>query len=82
VLWVSERWLPLEVEWVRLLAALVAILAMGIVGLPAWAGTPLLSLAIKLPVGVAVAALTLGWVAPDWARRAAGLLSSRPRAES
>ena len=81
LLWASERWLPLEVPWMRLGAALLAILAVGLAGAPAWGATPLLSLAIKLPAGIVVAALAIGWVAPDWAARALRMIS-RGRAQA
>lgn len=60
---------PLPVPWGRLGAAAGIALGAGIVMAPAWSESPLRSILLKFPVGVAVAAL-VGWiVASDWVRR-------------
>jgi O-antigen/teichoic acid export membrane protein len=77
LLWVSERWLPLRVQWMRLAGALAGVFAAGLAGAGAWSSAPLVSLALKLPVGMLVAALVIAWVAPDWAARALRALPGR-----
>ncbi|MDB4949146.1 MAG: hypothetical protein JWM27_1795 [Gemmatimonadetes bacterium] len=69
-LWSSERLLPLRIGWGVLLPALAGIAAVGVAGAGAWHPMPLVSLGFKLPVGMAVAALCVRVVAPDWFTRA------------
>lgn len=60
---------PLAVPWGRLGAAAGVALAAGIAMAPPWSDGPLRSLLLKVPAGVAAAAL-VGWiVASDWMRR-------------
>lgn len=70
VMWTSERWLPLRIRWRVLLPLLAAVLALGAAGSTPWMRDPAASLLLKLPVGVAAAALAVRMIAPDWFQRA------------
>lgn len=61
----------LDVHWGRLSVAGVFVLGAGIAMFPPWASTPLSSLAVKFPVGLACAAILLRLLAPDWFLRIA-----------
>jgi O-antigen/teichoic acid export membrane protein len=65
----AQKRYQLPVPWARLGATTALALALGAVMTPAWAHSPFLSLALKLPAG-ALAALALFWLgAPDWVRK-------------
>lgn len=60
---------PLEVSWGRLGAVAGLALAAGIAMASPWSDLPIGSLLLKLPAGLAAAAI-IGWItAPDWMRR-------------
>jgi O-antigen/teichoic acid export membrane protein len=68
----AQSRLYLPIPWRRFAAAAGVSLALGIAMCTPWDPSPLLSLLMKFPVGVAVAA-ALGWiVAPDWVSRVFG----------
>lgn len=50
----------------RLAAVLALVLVLGIAMAPPWHASPLSSLALKLPIGMAVTAITLWFMAPAW----------------
>jgi len=68
VMWSSQRRLRLEIPWRPLGAATVLILATGLACARPWHASALASLAMKVPVGAAAAAVALRWVAPTWFR--------------
>jgi hypothetical protein len=67
--WSAQSRLYLPIPWGRILVAGMISLAAGIVMCGPWGATPIRSLLVKFPVGVAVAAAVMGVVAPDWLRR-------------
>jgi O-antigen/teichoic acid export membrane protein len=67
--WSAQSRLYLPIPWRRILVAGMISLAAGIVMCGPWGATPIRSLLVKFPVGVAVAAAVMGVVAPDWLRR-------------
>jgi O-antigen/teichoic acid export membrane protein len=69
----AERRLPLRVPWATLLGSISVIVAAGLVMIPRWSASPLLSLLLKFPVGALVGALAVWIVAPDWVTRAAAV---------
>jgi len=70
ILAVSQRLLPLPVPLLRLTIALVITVSAGVVMAPEWAKQPVWSLTLKFPVGVLVAGIAFGVIAPDWYQRA------------
>jgi O-antigen/teichoic acid export membrane protein len=72
VMWSSQSRFRLPVPWGRLAAAGGISLLSGLVLSPPWAEGPLRSLLLKLPAGIALAALVMWIVAPDWMRRLSG----------
>src|SRR5690349_8990155 len=53
-------------NWTRLTAAMVLVLATGVYSTPPWHGTAAYSLLMKLPIGIAVAIVVAWIMAPDW----------------
>jgi hypothetical protein len=69
VMWSSQSRFRLPVPWGRLAAAGGLSLLSGLVLSPPWTESPFRSLLLKLPAGIAIAALVMWIVAPDWMRR-------------
>jgi O-antigen/teichoic acid export membrane protein len=69
MLWSGQGRLHLPLPWGRLGLAAMLSLASGILMSLPWGRAPLLSLLLKLPVGVFVCALVGMVLAPDWVRR-------------
>lgn len=67
--WSAQSRLYLPIPWGRILVAGAISLAAGIVMSGPWGASPIRSLLMKFPAGVAVAAAVMGTVAPDWLRR-------------
>lgn len=62
----SQAKCRLHLDWSRLVITAVIILFAGILLAPPWHGIPLLSLLMKLPIGIAVALVVALLMAPDW----------------
>ncbi len=54
VSWFAQRVYPLQIRWSRLLILLTGLLLCGIVMAPPWSALPLVSLGMKLPVGIII----------------------------
>lgn len=67
--WSAQSRLYLPIPWGRILVAGAISFAAGIVMCSPWGASPIRSLLVKFPVGVAVAVAVMGTVAPDWLRR-------------
>ena len=65
----SQKRFRLPIPWSRLVAMGMFAVVVGAGMAPSWAGSPLLSLAMKLPVGVLSAVILFRMVAPDWVER-------------
>jgi O-antigen/teichoic acid export membrane protein len=61
--------LPLCLGWSRLAINMAMILAAALVMIPPWHATAPISLLMKLPVGIVVAAISVWITAPDWCAR-------------
>jgi O-antigen/teichoic acid export membrane protein len=66
--WSAQSRLYLPIPWRRFSAAVAVSLASGMSMHYPWSPSPLVSLLIKFPAGLAVAAVLMWIVAPDWAR--------------
>lgn len=55
--WFAQRIYPLRIRWLRLLLLMTGLLLCGIVMAPPWSDQPLISLGMKLPVGVIIVLL-------------------------
>ena len=76
-IWMSaQSALQLEIRQMRMAACLACLIECAVVMYPAWASKPLLSLASKLPVGIANAVAAAFWIAPAECR---GLFAARRR---
>ncbi|HEX4884777.1 MAG TPA: polysaccharide biosynthesis C-terminal domain-containing protein, partial [Casimicrobiaceae bacterium] len=62
----AQRKFPVRLEWGRLAASVALVVGAGLLLAPTWHAHALLSLAMKLPVGMAVAACVARIAAPDW----------------
>jgi O-antigen/teichoic acid export membrane protein len=71
---VAQRLLRLPIATLRLATTTLMIAVAGFVMAPPWLDTPILSLLVKFPVGVIIAAAALRISAPDWFARALLLL--------
>lgn len=69
VTWSSQSRFPVPIPWARLGAACAVAFGSGALMSHPWSDGPLPSLLLKFPVGLAVAALLLQIVAPDWMTR-------------
>lgn len=67
--WSAQSRLYLPIPWGRILVAGAMSLATGVVMCGPWCASPIRSLLVKFPAGVAVAVAVMGIVAPDWLRR-------------
>ena len=67
--WSAQSRLYLPIPWGRILVAGAISLAAGVLICGPWGGSPVRSLLVKFPAGMAVAAAVMGTVAPDWLRR-------------
>ena len=65
---VATAWflIRFRLELARLAAALTVIAAFGVLLIPAWHADALMSLAMKLPVGIVACLVTARLIAPDW----------------
>lgn len=71
----AQKLYPLKVKWGRLGVALGATIAAGVAMFPAWTAAPVMSLLLKLPVGIAVVIGIFALIAPEilfWACRYLG----------
>ena len=63
----AQRAFAMRVPWLRLMVATASAVSLAIpLGLP-WSSSPLTSLLLKLPIGIAVAALLVRMFVPRWA---------------
>ena len=69
VLFVSQRVLPMVIDWRCLAVALPLVLVAGLVMSPPWQAHALFSLFSKFPVGVLVSLVLVRLAAPDWYRQ-------------
>jgi O-antigen/teichoic acid export membrane protein len=69
--WSAQSRLFLPIPWGRIALSAAIVLAAGIGMSNPWDASPLRSILLKFPVGVAAAALLGGIAAPDWMRRLA-----------
>lgn len=77
--WSAQSRLYLPIPWGKILVAGTLSLTAGVVMCGPWGASPIRSLLVKFPAGVAVAAAVMGAVAPDWLRRLVrGALGERP----
>jgi len=76
----SQKMFRLAVPWNRLAAAGIFAVIAGVGMAPSWSESPLLSLAMKFPVGALSAVILFRVVAPDWVERVWHKLISRGRA--
>lgn len=75
----SQKRFRLPIPWGRLGAVGMFVVVAGAGMAPSWSRSPLLSLAMKLPVGALLAVLLFRVVAPDWVERAWCRVVSRGR---
>lgn len=76
----SHREFPISFHWRRLGLLLCGVTAFGVVMVPAWANTPILSLLFKLPVGLLAGVVILRYCAPEemrWVARRFALAIQR-----
>jgi O-antigen/teichoic acid export membrane protein len=74
----SRYILAFPINWRRLGVSLLFILAVGGVMIPPWAETPALSIAMKLPLGIATALVVVWFVARNWLDLLSNRISSIP----
>lgn len=70
---VSQRKFALHIPWQPLVLTFVSLIGVGSIMSISWNSSPIISMLLKLPVGIIVSAVTLFFIAPDWFSR----LSSR-----
>lgn len=68
-MWSSQKRYYLPIQWGRLGAAGVLALVIGTAMSLPWSGSAVVSLCLKMPVGMACAVALLQVVAPDWVKR-------------
>jgi O-antigen/teichoic acid export membrane protein len=68
---------PISLDWSRLAIVIAMILAAGLVMIHPWHATAPMSLLMKLPFGIVVAAISVWITAPDWYARGIGYLLRR-----
>jgi O-antigen/teichoic acid export membrane protein len=75
----AQKICPLQIAWQRVALTLVGIVALAIVMYPPWSAVPILSLLLKLPVGLLAVVIVLNFLAPELFpliyRRLAGIIS-------
>jgi O-antigen/teichoic acid export membrane protein len=72
---------PLYLGWNRLAINMAIILTAGLFMIPPWHATALISLLMKLPFGIVVAAISVWITAPDWCAQAIGYLCGKELAD-
>ncbi len=68
----SQSKYRMKVDWIRLGVTIAIILGAGYFMIPSWHQLPVQSLLLKFPFGVAVSAMVVWVIAPDWFLRAIG----------
>lgn len=77
ILGTSQRIYPMQLEWRAFIQAAVLVVVLGLVMAPTWNDQPVISLLLKLPVGI-IATLAVAWlVANDWLQRAVSTVRNR-----
>jgi O-antigen/teichoic acid export membrane protein len=66
-----------QLDWNRLVATVVVVLVAGLFLAPPWHKTAPISLLMKLPIGIAVAAIVAWMTAPDWCVKGVDYLRRR-----
>lgn len=64
----AQRRFPMQIQWLRLTLCGAICVGLGAAMAPAWGGSPLVSLLLKLPLGMAGALAVAILLAPDWLR--------------
>jgi O-antigen/teichoic acid export membrane protein len=77
ILATSQAKFRVHLDWSRLAAAMLVILAAGVFLAPPWHGTAPFSLLMKLPIGIAVALVVAWLMVPDWSIRVIDRLRQR-----
>jgi O-antigen/teichoic acid export membrane protein len=72
---------PISLDWSRLAIVVAMILAAGLVMIHPWHATAPISLLLKLPFGLVVAAISVWITAPDWCARGIGYLCRKELAD-
>jgi len=73
----AQTKLRVQLDWTRLVATMLVVLAAGVLLAPPWHETASVSLLMKLPIGIGVAVI-VGWVAaPDWCVKGVDYLRRR-----
>jgi O-antigen/teichoic acid export membrane protein len=81
ILSTAQTKFPLCLGWSRLAINIAMILAAGLVMIHPWHATPPISLLMKLPFGIVVAAVSVWITAPDWCARGIGYLCRKELAD-
>jgi O-antigen/teichoic acid export membrane protein len=81
ILSTAQTRFPLCLSWIRLAINIAMILAAGLVMIHPWHATPPISLLMKLPFGIVVAAVSVWITAPDWCARGIGYLCRKELAD-
>lgn len=77
ILATSQSKFHLQLDWGRLLAVLLIVVPSGALMAPRWDGIALLSLSMKLPIGLLVSALVAYIMEPDWRVKACDYMRQR-----
>lgn len=81
ILSTAQTKFPLCLGWSRLAINIAMILAVGLVMIHPWHATAPMSLLVKLPFGIVVAAISVWIMAPDWCAQAIGYLCRKELAD-
>ena len=81
ILSTAQTKFPLCLGWSRLAINIAMILAAGLVMIHPWHATALMSLLMKLPFGIVVAAISVWITAPDWCAQAMEYLCRKELAD-
>jgi O-antigen/teichoic acid export membrane protein len=81
ILSTAQTKFPLCLSWIRLAINIAMILAAGLVMIHPWHAAPPISLLMKLPFGIVVAAVSVWITAPDWCARGIGYLCRKELAD-
>ena len=77
ILFSSQVFFPLRMNWGHLIVTMVIIILAGIVMMPAWNAVPTISLLMKVPAGMVVVLIVMLIIANDWVKSGIRYLARR-----